>query len=130
MHVQIGSNEFSNPTYQIDSEFAVTRGYLTDDEIQTLFFSNGEGNTLLDYEEFNDYLYIDKESNLTKLQSAFTLIPVPSSNLFDPVNYIVNHAYISSTSLSTTNPGAPSTPTYGRSCLIKIPVEKNHMFYI
>lgn len=128
VHVQIGSNEFSNPTYQIDSEFAVTRGYLTDDEIQTLqdSFQINEGNTLLDYEEFNDYLYIDKvtESNLTKLQSAFTLIPVPSSNLFDPVNYIVNHAYISSTGLSTTNPGAPSTPTYGRSCLIKIPVEK------
>lgn len=142
VHIQIGSWETSLPSssgygnsvnFLLDTEFC--KRYLTDDEIQQLQdgFQINEGDTLLEYEEFNDHTYIEQvtESNLTKLQAAFTVTPVPSSNLFDPVNYIINHAYISSTGLSETNPGAPAISTYGRSCLIKIPVDtKSYVLHL
>ena len=138
VHIQIGSwnvaNDASAKYYQINADFSNNR-YLTAAEIQQIqdSFQINEGNVLLEYEEFSDYTYIEKvtESNLTKLQSAFTLIPIPSSNLFDPVNHIVNHSTISGTTLSYTTPGAPLVSYYGRSCLIKIPVEtKSYVLHL
>ena len=132
VHIQIGTHNIVSPSWQIDATFASER-YITDDEIQQLqdSFQINEGEVLLDYEEFSDYIYTEKvtESNLTKLQSAFTTVSVPSSNLFDPVNFVVNHSYISSTTLSES--GAPEVSKYGRSCLLKIPVEtKSYVLHL
>lgn len=138
VHIQIGSWDVANDTsakyYQINAGFSNNR-YLTDAEIQQIqdSFQINEGDVLLEYEEFSDHVYIEKvtESNLTKIQSAFTLIPIPSSNLFDPVNHIVNHSTISGTTLSYEIEGAPLITTYGRSCLIKIPVEtKSYVLHL
>ena len=137
VHIQIGSWNVASDTsamyYQINANFC--QRYLTDTEIQQIqdSFQINEGDTLLEYEEFSDYTYIEKvtESNLTRIQSAFSSVPIPSSNLFDPVNYVLNHSTISSTLLSYTTAGAPFVSTYGRSCLIKIPVEtKSYVLHL
>ena len=121
MNVQIGISAFK--TYQINSDFCTTRGYLTDEEISQLqnSFQINEGTELLEYEEYGDYDYIEDvvESNLTKLQSAFTTVKVESTNLLDPVNHVQNHIYITNGKL---NNGIPPKGSYGRSALLYFPV--------
>lgn len=121
MHVQIGANQWAG--YEINEDFN-TRGHLTEEEIAQIqnSFQINEGTELLEYSEGGDYTYtvMETQSNLTKLQDAFSEKIIPSTNLLNPA-YALNHKYIANSGLSSS--GAPILSTYNRSCLLEIPIE-------
>jgi hypothetical protein len=122
MHVQIGATAFG--AYQINKEFCSTRGHLTEAEISQLqdSFQINEGTELLSHEVGGDITYTTTEtqSNLTKLQSAFVIKEVPSTNLLPP-DCVRNHLYIHNGSLSST--GGILLQSYNKCALLAIPIE-------
>lgn len=127
MHVQLGFVECKSPVYQLDTtkEFIQKKGGLTDEQAQSLInsFQINEGTEILEYEEGGDETIVVKEvqSNLTKIQNAFTEKIIPSSNLLD-LKYVYNQKYILNGKLN--NNGGPlitSSTTYP-SALLKIPL--------
>jgi len=130
MNVQLGFLECKSPIYQLDTtlEFWQTKKGLTDAQCNALInsFQINEGTKLLDYEEGGDYTYTETEvqSNLTKLQSAFQIKQIPSTNLLDPA-YARNHYYIYNGGLNSD--GSPRLVPQGNSypcCMLVIPVQK------
>lgn len=121
--IQIGSVAFNN--FQINTNFATTRGHLTDAEVEQLqnSFQINEGTELLEYEA-GDYNYtvIENHSNLTKLASAFEEEIIPSSNLLNPVDFVYNHRYIANGSFMLD--GSILMYGYPNSALLIIPVKK------
>lgn len=95
MHVMVGCNDFWKYQIEKSTDF-VNRGRLTSEEISILqnSFQINEGISLLPYEEGGDYKYTvtETQSNLTKLQSAFSQKEIPSDNLLNPA-YARNAVY-------------------------------------
>ena len=121
MHIQVGCNKFWKYQIESTSDF-INRGGLTSDEISQLQngFQINEGTSLLAYEKGGDYTYTEMEtqSNLTKLQSAFSLKEIPSTNLLQPI-YAKNKQYTVSNYIEKGKPYI--SPTHNEAILI-IPV--------
>lgn len=124
MCIQIGANKFDK--YQVASPYAsqfCARGHLSDAELAQIqnSFQINEDMELHPYDEFGDYQYtsVEIQSNLTKLQDAFTDVKVTSTNLFDPKEYVVNHKYIAN---SLTN-GKARLLSENAAAVLQIPIE-------
>lgn len=130
MHVQIGADSFGQ--YQLNSDFSKIRGHLTESEIEQIInsFQINEGEKLLAYEVGGDYKYTEMESqsNLTKIQSAFTEKSIPSTNLLHPRKNVHNHIYINNQSLNTD--GSIKLFSGTRSALLELPIDGVGMYYL
>lgn len=123
VHVQIGCASWGS--YQVKTEF-VNRGALTEEEATRLqnSFQINEGTVLHDYDEFDEYPYIEyiPTSNLSKLEdtvnAAFSVKEIPSTNLLNP-GWVSNHTFIR----NYTNKGKIVTASDEKYALLQIPVE-------
>lgn len=130
MHVQIGSDSFGQ--YQLNNDFSKTRGHLTDAEIEQIInsFQINEGPNLLEYEEGGDYKYteLEAQSNLTKIQSAFTEKSIPSTNLLNPNKSVHNHKYVNNQSLASD--GSIRIMNGNKAALLELPINGKGMYYL